>query len=310
MFGSGFGESMFSGAGDQWAPGMTPTRSSMPLTPLYRWPPSQGRDEIEPWQSTPGDEQPSTKIVPPPKAIGNLEQTEKELASKHTNQPNNENLKDGPAERAMKEASQMGFPAHGQLGLKFNRSPTGGQHADFKGQKMTNDDKAAFRKKWAAAQYKDIVLKKEKTVSWQKIDKEKGTYMPFPCVVDAEGGGSKVPGAYEQAFEAALSYCSKCIMMGGVWVHDNEMTGRREYLYVKVSVTREFTECWSAYEVHKDRLDVKDDVPEVVAEAAGAALPPAAAPKTKSKAKAKAKREHTTVSAIIVKALLDWVGEN
>jgi len=28
------------------------------------------------------------------------------------------------------------------------------------------------------------------------------------------------------------------------------------------------------------------------------------------KAKAKAKREHTTVSAVIVKALLDWVGEN
>ena len=28
------------------------------------------------------------------------------------------------------------------------------------------------------------------------------------------------------------------------------------------------------------------------------------------KAKAKSKREHTTVSAIIVKALLDWVGEN
>lgn len=28
------------------------------------------------------------------------------------------------------------------------------------------------------------------------------------------------------------------------------------------------------------------------------------------KAKAKAKREHTTVSAIIVKDLLDWVGEN
>jgi hypothetical protein len=29
-----------------------------------------------------------------------------------------------------------------------------------------------------------------------------------------------------------------------------------------------------------------------------------------AKAKAKAKREHTTVSAIIVKALLDWVDEN
>ena len=28
------------------------------------------------------------------------------------------------------------------------------------------------------------------------------------------------------------------------------------------------------------------------------------------KAKAKAKREHTTVSAIVVKALLDWVGDN
>jgi len=28
------------------------------------------------------------------------------------------------------------------------------------------------------------------------------------------------------------------------------------------------------------------------------------------KAKAKAKRDHTTVSAIVVKALLDWVGEN
>ena len=28
------------------------------------------------------------------------------------------------------------------------------------------------------------------------------------------------------------------------------------------------------------------------------------------KTKAKAKREHTTVSAVIVKALLDWVGEN
>ena len=28
------------------------------------------------------------------------------------------------------------------------------------------------------------------------------------------------------------------------------------------------------------------------------------------KAKAKAKREHTTVSAVIVKALLDWVDDN
>jgi len=28
------------------------------------------------------------------------------------------------------------------------------------------------------------------------------------------------------------------------------------------------------------------------------------------KAKAKAKKEHTTVSAIVVKALFDWVGDN
>ena len=28
------------------------------------------------------------------------------------------------------------------------------------------------------------------------------------------------------------------------------------------------------------------------------------------KAKGKAKRDHTTVSAIVVKALLEWVGEN
>jgi len=32
--------------------------------------------------------------------------------------------------------------------------------------------------------------------------------------------------------------------------------------------------------------------------------------RAKAKAKAKAKREHTTVSAIVVKALFDWVGDN
>jgi hypothetical protein len=41
-------------------------------------------------------------------------------------------------------------------------------------------------------------------VRWQKIDLSKGVYLPFPCVVDAEGGNSRVKGAFQQALGAWL----------------------------------------------------------------------------------------------------------
>lgn len=67
-----------------------------------------------------------------------------------------------PEEAAMRRASEQGFPAHGALGLRFNRSATGGQHPEFRSMKLTNQQKSEFRKKWAENQYKDMLAGKEK----------------------------------------------------------------------------------------------------------------------------------------------------
>lgn len=74
--------------------------------------------------------------------------------------------------------------------------------------------------------------------------------MPLACIVEAEGGSSTMPGAAEQALEAAREYARKCEMMGGRWCRENTMTGRREYLYLTSETVEEFEKCWAAREEH------------------------------------------------------------
>lgn len=146
-----------------------------------------------------------------------------------------------------KEAMEAGFAARGAMGLRFLRSSDGGKCDEYKNLK-SNSEKARFRQQWAATKYQEVVLSKEKSTSWQKIDCKKGVYLPFEVIVEKEGGGSGVAGALASAVKAAEAYCEKAIKMGGAWTRRNSLTERQEYLYLRYEMQEEFKESWTAYE--------------------------------------------------------------
>lgn len=159
-------------------------------------------------------------------------------------------------ERLWRDASIQGFAARSPFGLRFNRSATGGNSEEFRKGGLTNAQKAEFRKAWALANYKKVRLMKEKRVSWRTTDIRNGQYVPFPVIVEREGGNSACPGALEAAIQAAERYANRCAAMGGVWCQPNAMTGRTEYLYIRMEKSEIFEEAWCAYEQqHEDLVE-------------------------------------------------------
>ena len=101
------------------------------------------------------------------------------------------------------------------------------------------EDQRAFRQHWAETQYHIHIQEKSLSKSWQKVDTTKGTYYPFPRIVQEEGGKED-----PENVKAAMNYCRKCMELGGDWVSINQMTERLEFLHLKREHKDIFSQCW------------------------------------------------------------------
>ena len=81
------------------------------------------------------------------------------------------------------------------MGLRFTRNPEGGKDTAYKSAKLSQAEKLAFRKTREQKQYDKIRQEKVRTKGWQNIDRNRGRCMPYPVIVEAEGGNGKLKGA-------------------------------------------------------------------------------------------------------------------
>ena len=80
-------------------------------------------------------------------------------------------------------------------GTPFHSEPEGGKDTAYKSAKLSQAEKLAFRKTREQKQYDKIRQEKVRTKGWQNIDRNRGKYMPYPVIVEAEGGNCKLKGA-------------------------------------------------------------------------------------------------------------------
>lgn len=139
----------------------------------------------------------------------------------------------------LREMTENGFDLRCAWGQRFRRSP---EHKSAGYQGLNRADKAQFRKDWAATKLSELQYKKTKVMSYQKIDKTVGKYLPFYRVWEAEGG-PRDPGA----LEASLKHCRRCVMMGPPFISMNGMTDRLEFLHIERSRSEVFSKCWSMF---------------------------------------------------------------
>jgi hypothetical protein len=146
-----------------------------------------------------------------------------------------------PAEAELMGCVAQGFDLRGKWGQRFSRDAVSKSEA-YK--KLKIDEKAQFRKDWAATKLDEIQKKQERSESYQRIDASKGTYLPFFVLWQKEGGP-----ADPLALGAAIKHATKCVAMGGPWVSVNMLTERVEFLHLERSVSEVFTRCWTLYEI-------------------------------------------------------------
>ena len=95
-------------------------------------------------------------------------------------------------ETIWREACTKGFDARGMMGLRFTRHPERGNDTAYKSAKLSQAEKLAFRKVREQKHYDKIRQEKVRTKAWQNIDRNRGRYMPYPVIVEAEGGNCKL----------------------------------------------------------------------------------------------------------------------
>ena len=98
-------------------------------------------------------------------------------------------------ETIWREACTKGFHARGMMGLLCTRHPYRGKDTAYKSAKLSQAEKLAFRKARAQKQYDKIRQEKARAKAWENIDRNRGRCMPYPVIVEAEGGNGKLEGA-------------------------------------------------------------------------------------------------------------------
>lgn len=130
----------------------------------------------------------------------------------------------------------------GALGQIFQRAfkPGTSDHEALK-QQRSMQDKATFRLEWAKTEYEKLNVSKSHGRQWEKVDQEKGTYLPSRVIARKEGGGC-------DDFESAVRYCTKCARTQGKWISWNAMTERYEFLYIRRQHVEVYKESWRMFE--------------------------------------------------------------
>ena len=144
-----------------------------------------------------------------------------------------------PEELKLEKDIGDGIPARSATGQQFFRDSNGGKNYAYRAL-ASNAERQAFRIEWANKRLQAMRETKTKSESLTKQDIERGTYLPFDLVVDAEGGAHR-----PAAIRAARNYIRKCLAMQGPWVSYNAMTERFEFLHYRRQVLEVFERCWS-----------------------------------------------------------------
>jgi hypothetical protein len=136
------------------------------------------------------------------------------------------------------------FSTRGAMASRWNRYLDHPAQKEMKKkyQAVSNTLKKRMRCDWSKERFDDLKVTKEYKEVHERIEIEKGQYMPLTLVVQAEGG----PFGWddEEAVRAACLYASKCTVMGHPWIEWNGMTERIEYLYMKKEVRDIFKRSW------------------------------------------------------------------
>lgn len=173
--------------------------------------------------------------------------------------------------RSWQKMVDNGVDIRSAAGQRFSRASDGGLTAEYKN--ASRSEKSEMRKKWAQTQLNNVLIGKEKSQTWKRVDVSKGVYLPFAKIWQEEGGD-------EAGAEAALNYVQACAAMSGCWKKYNKMTKRLEWLYMRQEVHELFEESWRLYEQHyhddTDAPIAKKALPPLpaVAPATMLALPP------------------------------------
>lgn len=148
------------------------------------------------------------------------------------------------------------FDIRGSLGQRFNKAhPKGCELHTKYHQNKTWESKRLFRIEWAKDELKKIKVTKSHGKVSKTIDKNKGVYKPFACLVEGQGFSFDPQGAIRRASR----YTSKCLRLGPPFCSFNSMTDTLEFLEVKREHSEEFEEIWSTWRVEFSEGDKKNN---------------------------------------------------
>ena len=108
--------------------------------------------------------------------------------------------------------------------------------------KQGNEEKKAFRLKWANERMEEETRKHTHLHAYQTIDGDDGEYLPFGAIVIKEGGWNDV-----HAVEGTKNLVSQALAMGGQWLRRNPQTKRLEFLHLRKTKKSLMTEKWSMF---------------------------------------------------------------
>ena len=129
----------------------------------------------------------------------------------------------------LQAASTGGLETRGGLANAFNRCPLGAKSADYKG---TREEKAAFRRRWAANKYQEVLMTREQEEGLSQIDKSKGTMKSIKALIKEEG------------IEDTRDYVMKCARLGAPWIEWDDMWERWNVMVMEKSHSEVFTRAW------------------------------------------------------------------
>jgi hypothetical protein len=107
---------------------------------------------------------------------------------------------------------------------------------------MNRSEAAAFRLKWAKAEYDKFMDEKVHMRSWTRIDITKGHYRSVSQLVIDDGGWQD-----EDCIEGVQKLIEKALAMGDPWIRIHPQTGRMLFLKLSFEFAEEFAESWSSF---------------------------------------------------------------
>ena len=134
------------------------------------------------------------------------------------------------------ECVHSGVDIRGKYGLRFSRSQDGAKMQTYKDLK-TNGEKQQFRKDWAKSEFDKLSETRKQEKCYSKADRNWGRYLAFERIVVEEGNGPR-------ALKRACTYVAKCMLMGGKWLLNDNMTESFKFLYIEVQFVEQFQRSW------------------------------------------------------------------